>query len=115
MSPEILNKQPYDMSCDLWALGCVLYEICELERPFEGATNEEVQDKILNTEPARINKRYSKGLWFIVRNLLQKDPENRIILTDILHLEIITENAKKYFSVEIIRAEFLLYAPFSAS
>ena len=95
MSPEILNKQPYNMSSDLWALGCTLYEICELERPFDGVTNEEVQNKILNAEPARINERYSDGLWYIIKNLLQKNPRERIILTDILRSEIITENAKK--------------------
>lgn len=27
MSPEVYMHQPYDMSCDVWALGLILYEL----------------------------------------------------------------------------------------
>lgn len=28
MSPELINGQPYDIKSDVWALGCLIYEIC---------------------------------------------------------------------------------------
>lgn len=28
LSPEVCNNQPYGFSSDLWALGCILYEMC---------------------------------------------------------------------------------------
>lgn len=28
MSPELINGQPYDIKSDIWALGCLIYELC---------------------------------------------------------------------------------------
>ena len=28
MSPELINGQPYDIKSDVWALGCLIYELC---------------------------------------------------------------------------------------
>ena len=33
-SPEIWNDEPYSYECDIWSLGCVLYEMCTLRKPF---------------------------------------------------------------------------------
>ena len=34
MSPELCLSRPYDHKSDVWALGCVLYELTSLRRPF---------------------------------------------------------------------------------
>ena len=39
MAPEILDEQPYNHKADLWSLGCVLYELCTLKRPFKLVRN----------------------------------------------------------------------------
>ena len=36
ISPEICLGRKYNFKSDIWMLGCVLYELCTLERPFEG-------------------------------------------------------------------------------
>lgn len=33
-SPEIWKGTKYDNKCDIWALGCILYEMCMLLPPF---------------------------------------------------------------------------------
>lgn len=30
LSPEVCNNQPYSYSSDLWALACIVYEMCSL-------------------------------------------------------------------------------------
>ena len=35
MSPELCEDQPYDQKSDIWALGCVLYELCMLRHAFD--------------------------------------------------------------------------------
>ena len=34
MSPEQINEQKYNEKCDIWSLGCILYELCALRPPF---------------------------------------------------------------------------------
>ena len=33
-SPEVLNGQPYNQKTDIWALGCILYELIACRRAF---------------------------------------------------------------------------------
>lgn len=34
MSPELVEEKPYDHTADLWALGCILYELNTGQPPF---------------------------------------------------------------------------------
>ena len=33
-SPEIVQDHPYGEKADIWALGCILYQMCTLSPPF---------------------------------------------------------------------------------
>ena len=35
ISPELCEGKPYNQKSDIWALGCVLYELSSLKRAFE--------------------------------------------------------------------------------
>ena len=35
-SPEVWMNKPYSFKSDLWSIGCVIYEMCELRTPFNG-------------------------------------------------------------------------------
>eukprot|EP00293_Proteomonas_sulcata_P012813 CAMPEP_0184312498 /NCGR_PEP_ID=MMETSP1049-20130417/50628_1 /TAXON_ID=77928 /ORGANISM="Proteomonas sulcata, Strain CCMP704" /LENGTH=107 /DNA_ID=CAMNT_0026628715 /DNA_START=1 /DNA_END=324 /DNA_ORIENTATION=- len=34
MAPEVMNGSPYSYPADIWSLGCVVYELCNLVSPF---------------------------------------------------------------------------------
>jgi len=36
LSPELLQDESYGHKSDVWAAGCLLYELCALRRPFHG-------------------------------------------------------------------------------
>ena len=37
LSPEVIERKPYDQNTDMWALGIILYEMCELVPPFDNS------------------------------------------------------------------------------
>jgi Tol biopolymer transport system component len=81
MSPEQLEGRETDARGDLWALGCVLYEMATGKRAFEGRSQASLIGAIMNHEPAPIAQvapLAPPALDRLVRHLLAKDPEERI-------------------------------------
>ena len=39
LSPEVWESKPYNSKSDLWAMGCVLYEMTTLRHAFEAGTD----------------------------------------------------------------------------
>jgi eukaryotic-like serine/threonine-protein kinase len=62
MAPEQLHSQGksgYDLSIDIWSLGCVLYEIVTGEPPF-AADNIDDMKSIIFTQEVEIKQYFSK-------------------------------------------------------
>ena len=61
ISPELCEGKPYNAKSDVWALGCVLYEMCTLKRAFEAPTLPALVLKIMrgNFQPLPVH--YSPG------------------------------------------------------
>lgn len=48
MSPEQVNESEYNDKSDIWALGCVIYELCALEQAFQAENSLALALKIKN-------------------------------------------------------------------
>ena len=51
MSPEQVRGEPVDHRADMWAFGCVLYEMLTGRRAFDGKTNADVLAQVLEQVP----------------------------------------------------------------
>ena len=51
MSPEQARGKPVDKRADVWAFGCVLYEMLTGKRAFEGHTLADVLGAVVKSEP----------------------------------------------------------------
>jgi NIMA (never in mitosis gene a)-related kinase len=70
MSPEIWANKPYDAKSDVWALGCLVYELAMLAPPFLAADMNGLALKVKSAPAARISKHYSDDLANLVAAML---------------------------------------------
>ncbi|XP_046895858.1 serine/threonine-protein kinase Nek11 isoform X3 [Hypomesus transpacificus] len=89
MSPEVLNQQGYNYKSDIWALGCVLYEMCCLAHAFEGHSFLSVVMKIVEGETPTLPEGYSRELNSLMQRMLEKNPPLRISAEEALRTKII--------------------------
>jgi len=81
MAPEQLEGQEADARADLWALGCVLYEMATGRRAFEGKSQASLIAAVMHTQPAPVSQVSSMSppaLDSLVGACLAKDPADRI-------------------------------------
>jgi len=71
MSPELVNQQKYNEMSDIWAVGCLVYELAALRPPFDAANQLALALKINKGNFARIPKRYSDSLQFMIQKMLR--------------------------------------------
>lgn len=77
MSPEIMGGKGYNDKADIWALGCILYEMAFLRVPFSGKNIMHLADGIKNYSPKWSNRKISDELKRYISAMLEKDPEKR--------------------------------------
>lgn len=79
MAPEQLRGQTVDARADIYALGCILYEMISGRLPFEGKEGVELTASILRDRPAGIVEvGVPQELIDLIFRCLEKDPELRI-------------------------------------
>jgi Tol biopolymer transport system component len=80
MSPEQARGRAVDKRADVWAFGCVLYEMLVGTRPFQGDDVSETMARVIEREPewSALSKVAPPAIVRIVRRCLQKDPGNRL-------------------------------------
>jgi eukaryotic-like serine/threonine-protein kinase len=80
MSPEQLEGKESDARSDLWALGCVLYEMVTGRRAFEGQSQASLIGAIMTSDPPAISTlspMSPPALERLVQHRLAKNPDDR--------------------------------------
>jgi NIMA (never in mitosis gene a)-related kinase len=84
MSPEVCQNKPYTYKSDVWALGCILYELCTLTHAFNAENLLGLVYKIVQDHYEPIPSRYSENLNNLVKSMLIKDDHERPSVLTIL-------------------------------
>jgi serine/threonine protein kinase len=80
MSPEQARGKPAEKASDIWAFGCVLYEMLTGTRAFEGEDIPETIANVLTHEPCwdRVPSRTPAAILVLLRRCLRKEKKRRL-------------------------------------
>ncbi|XBW34617.1 hypothetical protein QEN19_000183 [Hanseniaspora menglaensis] len=82
VSPELLNDSYTDYKCDIWAFGCILFQMIAGKPPFKAANEYLTFQKV-----QKIQYAFTAGFPAVIRDLVKrlliKQPEQRLEIVDI--------------------------------
>lgn len=77
MSPEICAGEKYTLQSDIWSLGCIMYELCTTEPPFNANSHLQLVQRIRKGEIQPIPDIYSKDLSNVISHCLKTNHRQR--------------------------------------
>src|SRR5262245_15158990 len=80
MSPEQARGLPVDKRTDIWAFGCLLYEMLTGKRPFPGATANDILVAVIEKEPdwTSLPAETPRSIVRLLERCLAKDARRRL-------------------------------------
>lgn len=103
MSPEICAAERYTLKSDIWSLGCIIYELCAREPPFNAKSHFQLVQKIKEGKIRPIPKEYSPALGDVINSCLRVNPDRRPDTAELLNLPAVRIMRKEKEVVEIRR------------
>lgn len=103
MSPEICAAERYSLYSDIWSLGCIIYELCTKEPPFNARTHIELFHKIKAGRVSSLPPVYSAELQKVINSCLQVNPNSRPDTAQLLNLPVVKLMRKEQEVVKLGR------------
>lgn len=83
-APELIGGEGYNESVDIWGVGVIFFLLLTGEYPFDGSNKENIfkriKEKAIHYQKHGLNKKATA----LLKALLEKDPDKRMELEDIL-------------------------------
>nr|XP_034964187.1 serine/threonine-protein kinase Nek9 isoform X1 [Zootoca vivipara] len=97
MSPELCQGVKYNFKSDIWAVGCVAFELLTLKRTFDATNPLNLCVKIVQGNRAMEvdSSVYSLDLIHMVHSCLDQDPEKRPTADELLESPIISKHRRE--------------------
>lgn len=89
MSPEICAAEKYTLKSDIWSLGCIMFELCTREPPFNAKSHFQLVQKIKEGRVGPLPSIYSAELASVIKDCLKVNPDRRPDTAFLLNLPII--------------------------
>lgn len=77
VSPEIWDNKPYNNKSDVWSLGCVLYELCTLQNPFQARSWKSLILKVCRGTYAPLPSHFPYELHYLIKHMFKTNPRDR--------------------------------------
>ncbi|XP_032874184.1 serine/threonine-protein kinase Nek1 isoform X3 [Amblyraja radiata] len=106
LSPEICENKPYNNKSDIWALGCVLYEMCTLKHAFEAGNMKNLVLKIIRGSYPPVSVHYSYDLRNLMSQLFKRNPRDRPSVSSLLQKPFLVKRVDKLLLSDLIVEEF---------
>jgi NIMA (never in mitosis gene a)-related kinase len=103
MSPEICAAERYTLKSDIWSLGCIIYELCSREPPFNAKSHFQLVQKIKEGKIAPLPPVYSTELNAVIKDCLKVNPDRRPDTATLLNLPVVKLMRKEKEVVELGR------------
>jgi len=84
LSPEVCQEKPYAWPSDIWAMGCILYELCAMKVPFDAPNISSLVQKIVRGPMPVMPQTYSEFTRSLCAEMLNRNPSKRPSTDDIL-------------------------------
>ena len=109
MSPEmVMGEDKYSFPTDIWSLGCILYEVCALKKAFQVEDGNQMQLMTMVTSGPipDLPDKYSDDLKAIYSEMMNRTPDERPRIFDILKKPMLNDIAKRLLDSKLYSAEF---------
>lgn len=84
LSPEVCMEKPYAWPSDIWAMGCVLFELCALKVPFEAANISNLVQRICRGPTPAVPAPYSDFVRQLCTDMMNRNSVARPSAEEIL-------------------------------
>ncbi|KAK2026692.1 kinase-like protein [Colletotrichum zoysiae] len=101
MSPEICAAEKYTLKSDIWSLGCIIYELCAREPPFNAKSHFQLVQKIKEGKVSPLPSCYSSELMGTIKDCLRVNPDHRPDTAQLLNLPVVRLMRKEREVVEL--------------
>lgn len=101
MSPEICGAEQYSLHSDIWAFGCIMYELCAKEPPFNAKTPVELVHRIQLGKVTPLSHLYSKELKESISRCLKVNPMTRPDTAQLLNIPMVKLKRKELEVVKL--------------
>jgi len=85
LSPELCQEKPYAWPSDIWAMGCIVYELCALRVPFDAPNISGLVQKICRGPVPTVPSPYSGFLREVAGQMLNRNADRRPGCDDLLN------------------------------
>ena len=96
MPPEVCKGEPYGPKADIWAVGCILYELITKRKPFDSenitGVFEQIKSKALDPLPPNTDRE----LIMLINKMLNKNQAERPYASDIARIPCINKRIRQF-------------------